>query len=276
MARRAQLFEGDLPAEERVFYYENETDDPIQTEGQEKGEERKLPEDYVFIRRNPFVKLYSAILYRGFKIFARYYAHSYLEMSVVGKEKFKKVKGGYVLYGNHTNSYHDAFSPALVANRRIYTIINPVALDIPGIGKHLPYIGAMPLGSSPATKKRFHAAVDERLRQGNCLVIYPEAHLWPYFTGVREFPAGDRSFTYPVRNNLPVFTMTTTYQKSRRKGRERPRITVYVDGPFYPDAKKTEEENRAELARKVFDSLEKNSKHSNYEYVKYIKKGKNK
>lgn len=272
MARRAQLYEPDLPKEERVFYYESETDDPIKTEGQERGEPRLLPEDYQYIPKNPLVKLYSALLYRGFKLFARHYANSYLELTIIGRDKFKKIKGGYVLYGNHTNSYHDAFSPALVANRRIFTIINPVALDIPGIGKHLPYIGAMPLGTSPSLKKRFHDSIDKRLRQGNCLVIYPEAHLWPYYTGIRDFPAGDRSFTYPVRNNLPVFTMTTTYQKSHRKGQVRPRLTVYIDGPFYPDPAKSEEKNRADLAKKVQNAMKSHRDKNTYEYIKYIKK----
>ena len=78
MARRAKHFEKDLPEEERVFYYESETDDPIQTKEQEKGEPVLLPEDYVFIHKNPFLKLYAAMLYGGFKIFARYYAKSYL------------------------------------------------------------------------------------------------------------------------------------------------------------------------------------------------------
>ncbi|MDO4526748.1 MAG: 1-acyl-sn-glycerol-3-phosphate acyltransferase [Candidatus Saccharibacteria bacterium] len=272
MAKRAQLYEDDLPPEERIFYYENETDDPIKTAGQEKGEERKLPENYQYIPSNPFVKLYSALLYRGFKLFARHYAKSYLELTIVGREKFKKVKGGYVIYGNHTNSYHDAFSPALIANRRIFTIINPVALDIPGVGKHLPYIGAMPLGTSPELKKSFHTAIDKRLAQGNCLVIYPEAHLWPYYTGIRKFPAGDRSFTYPVRNNLPIFIMTTTYQKSHRKNQVRPRLTVYVDGPFYPDPKKSETENRAHLAKLAYDTMKSHSSKNTYEYIKYIKK----
>lgn len=272
MARRAQLYEPDLPPEDRVFYYEDETDDPIKTEGQEKGEERKLPEDYQYIPKNPLVKLYSALLYRGFKLFARHYAKSYLELTIIGREKLRKVHGGCVIYGNHTNSYHDAFSPALITNRRIFTIINPVALDIPGIGKHLPYIGAMPLGSSPATKKRFHESIDYRLKQGNCLVIYPEAHLWPYYTGIRKFPAGDRSFTYPARNNLPIFTMTTTYQKSRHKGQVRPRLTVYIDGPFYPNPDKSEAENRAALSKLAYDSMKKHTKHNTYEYIKYIKK----
>ena len=56
----------------------------------------------------------------------------------------------------------------------------------------------------------FNEAVDKRLAQKNCLVIYPEAHVWPYYTGIRKFPAGDKSFKYAVRNKLPIFTMTTT------------------------------------------------------------------
>ena len=273
---KAELFQKDLPESERVFYYVSENDDPIKTEEQEKKIEVKLPEDYVFIPKNPLVKLYSAVLYRGFKVFAWWYAKYYLEMKVVGREKLKKAKGkGYVIYANHTNPFHDAFSPAIVADRRIFTIISPVNLLLPGIGKFLPYVGAMPLGSSEKKKQEMNAAVDKRLEQKNCLVIYPEAHVWPYYTGIRKFPAGDKSFKYPVRNNLPVFTMTTTYQKSRR-GHARPRITVYVDGPFYPDKNLSEEENRAKLAKQAYESMVKYSKKSSYEYFKYKKATKDK
>ncbi len=269
---QAELFQKDLPKSERVFYYKNEEDDPIKTKEQEKKEKVLLPEGYVFIPKNPLVKLYSALLYRGFRVFARFYARYYLEMEIVGREKLKKARGkGYVIYANHTNPFHDAFSPAVVADRRIFTIISPVNLKLPGIGKYLPYIGGIPLGSSPEQKKAMNDAVDRRLEQKNCLVIYPEAHVWPYYTKIRKFPAGDRSLKYPVRNNLPVFTMTTTYQKSR-KNHERPRMTVYVDGPFYPDAKLSEAENRAKLADEVYKSMVKYSKKSSYEYFQYRKK----
>ena len=235
---KAELFEKDLPKEKRVFYYNSEEDDPIKTEAQEKKEKVLLPEGYEFIPENPFVRLYAAILYRGFKVFARFYARFYLHMDIVGREKLKKVKGtGYVIYANHTNPFHDAFSPALVADRRIFTIISPVNLKLPGIGKFLPLIGGIPLGTNEKEKKAMNEAVDKRLAQKKCLVIYPEAHVWPYYTKIRKFPAGDRSFKYAVRNNLPVFTMTTTYHKSKVKGQERPDMTVYVDGPFYPDKK---------------------------------------
>lgn len=271
---KAVLFQGDIPESERVFYYESEKDDPIKTKEQEKSGRVELPEGYVYVRKNPFVRLYSAIIYRGFKLFARYYARFYLHMKVENRKILKKVKKtGYVIYANHTNPFHDAFSPAIIADRHIYTISIPANLFIPGVGKFLPYLGIMPLGSTPEQKEQFHAAIDYRIgKQKKCLVIYPEAHVWPYATKIRQFPQGDRSFIYPVRNNVPVFTMTTTYHKSKKKGQARPDMTVYLDGPFYPDPKLNDDENRAKLAKEAYDSMVKYSKKNSYEYFQYRKK----
>ena len=271
---KATLFQKDIPKEERVFYYTSEEDDPIKTSEQEKKVEVGLPEGYEFIFRNPFKRLWSAILFRGFKVFGQYYERGYWQTKFYGREKLKQARGkGYVIYANHTNPFHDVFGPALAADRRIFTIISPVNLKIPGIGKFLPYIGGLPLGKSAEEKKAFNEAVDQRLKQKKVLVVYPEAHVWPYATKVRKFPAGDRSFKYAVRNGLPIFTMTTTYhkRKDRKKG-DLPRMDVYVDGPFWPDEKKTEDENRAILAKEAYDSMVKYSKKNTYEYFKYIKK----
>lgn len=268
---KAELFQKDIPAEERVFYYASEEDDPIKTDEQEKKVEVGLPEGYEFIPKNPFVKLYSAMLFRIFKLFGQYYERGYWQAKFYGREKLKKARGkGYVIYANHTNPFHDVFGPALAADRRIFTIISPVNLKIPGIGKVLPYIGGLPLGKTKEEKQAFNDAVDERLKQKKVLVIYPEAHVWPYATKIRKFPAGDRSFKYAVRNNLPIFTMTTTYHKRKDKKRgDLPRMDVYVDGPFWPDAKLSEEENRAKLAKEAYDSMVKYSKKSSYEYFQY-------
>ena len=268
---KAELFQKDIPAEERVFYYASEEDDPIKTDEQEKKVEVGLPEGYEFIPKNPFVKLYSAVLFRIFKLFGQYYERGYWQAKFYGREKLKKARGkGYVIYANHTNPFHDVFGPALAADRRIFTIISPVNLKIPGIGKVLPYIGGLPLGKTKEEKQAFNDAVDERLKQKKVLVIYPEAHVWPYATKIRKFPAGDKSFKYAVRNNLPIFTMTTTYHKRKDKKRgDLPRMDVYVDGPFWPDAKLSEEENRAKLAKEAYDSMVKYSKKSSYEYFQY-------
>ena len=268
---KAELFQKDIPKEERIFYYTSEEDDPIKTDEQEKKVEVGLPEGYEFIPKNPFVKLYSAALFRIFKLFGQYYEKGYWQAKFYGREKLKKAKGkGYVIYANHTNPFHDVFGPAIAADRRIFTIISPVNLKIPGIGKVLPYIGGLPLGKTTEEKKAFNEAVDKRLKQKKVLVIYPEAHVWPYATKARKFPAGDRSFKYAVRNNLPIFTMTTTYHKRKDKKRgELPRMDVYIDGPFWPDANLSEDENRAKLAKEAYDSMVKYSKKNSYEYFQY-------
>ena len=268
---KAELFQKDIPPEERVFYYESEEDDPIKTDEQEAKVEVGLPEGYEFIPKNPFVKLYSAVLFRAFKLFGQYYERGYWQVKIHGREKLKKAKGkGYVMYANHTNPFHDVFGPAIAADRRIFTIISPVNLKIPGIGKTLPYIGGLPLGKTKEEKQAFNDAVDKRLAQKNCLVIYPEAHVWPYATKIRKFPAGDKSFKYAARNDLPIFTMTTTYHKRKDKKRgDLPRMDIYIDGPFWPDSAKSEDENRAELAKKAYDSMVKYSKKNSYEYFQY-------
>ncbi len=271
---KAELFQKDIPKEERVFYYESEEDDPIKTDEQAKEVEVGLPEGYEFIPKNPFKRVYSSILFRLFWIFGQWYEKCFWQAKIYGREKLKKAKGkGYVIYANHTNPFHDVFGPAIAADRRLFTIVSPVNLKVPGIGKYLPYIGALPLGKSKEEKKAFNEAVDKRLMQKKVLVVYPEAHVWPYATKVRKFPAGDKSFKYAARNNLPIFTMTTTYHKRKdRKHGDLPRMDVYLDGPFYPDEKASEDERRAELAQRAYDSMVKYSKKNSYEYFVYKKK----
>ena len=274
---KAELFQKEIPKSERVFYYESEEDDPIQTKEQEKKEKVGLPDGYEFIPKNIFVRMYSAGLFRIFWIFGQWYERRYWGVKVHGREKLKKLKGkGYVMYANHTNPFHDVFGPAIAADRRIVTILSPVNLKVPGIGKLLPYIGGLPLGSTREEKEAFNEAVDKRLAQKKCLVIYPEAHVWPYYTGIRKFPAGDKSFKYAARNDLPIMTMTTTYHKRKDfgKGRELPRMEIYLDGPFLADASLSEDEKRAFLAKKAEESMRKMAKHNTYEYFEYKKKGK--
>lgn len=269
---KAKLFQKDLPKSERVFYYESEESDPIQTKEQERREEVGLPANYKFIHKNPFYLFAAGALFRGFYLFGKFYEKHYLEATFVGLEKIKQAAGKKcIIYANHTNPYHDVFGPAMVARGRIRTVISPVNLKLPGIGWTLPAIGGLPLGKTKDEKKQFNDAVDYYIKKGQPLVIYPEAHVWPYYTGIRHFPAGDKSFKYAVRNNVPIFTMTTTYQKSH-KNHARPRMTIYIDGPFYPDKNKSDADNQKMLAKKAYDAMKKASSHSNYDYFQYIQK----
>ena len=117
--------------------------------------------------------------------------------------------------------------------------------------------------------KSFLSAVGKRASGKNCVVIYPEAHVWPYYTGIRPFE--DTSLRFPCELDKPAFAMTVTYQK-RRFG-SRPKATIYLDGPFYPDKSLSLKQRRAELCNQVRSAMEERSKLSTYEYIRYVKKG---
>jgi hypothetical protein len=42
------------------------------------------------------------------------------------------------------------------------------------------------------------------------IMIFPEAHIWPYSTHIRPF--GDESFVYPAELGAPVLAIATTYR----------------------------------------------------------------
>lgn len=248
---------------QKVFYYTEVTQDFMET----KKQNYVLPDDYDYMPKGVWFKIKSAVIYFVAKIFARLHAVFGLHLKIVNRKVVKNIeKTGYFIYGNHSNPLSDVFTPALVADRRIYTVCSPANFGIPIIGNILTEIGGIPLGKDEVQKKKFRKTIDTRIEEGKVVVIYPEAHLWPYYVDVRDFP--NKSFKYPAELDVPVIAMTTTYQK-RRFGKK-PRATVYVDGPFYPDPKLSDEENREKLKTEVYTAMKQRVKNTTYEYYKYV------
>ncbi len=144
--------------------------------------------------------------------------------------------------------------------------------------------------------KKFLEAIRTRIGEKSCVILYPEAHVWPWYTGIRPFP--DTSFRFPAEIPAPSFCMTTTYQRRKenpllrmihrlrrkeaakaegdrseadRERRVRPAITVYIDGPFYPEPGLHRKEQQKKLCEEIHACMERRSKNSTYEYVRYEK-----
>jgi hypothetical protein len=107
-----------------------------------------------------------------------------------------------------------------------------------------------------------------RISEGAAIVIYPEAHIWPYYTGIRPFP--DTSFAYPVKLGTPVFCFTNTYRKLRFS--KKPQIVTYVDGPFFPDLSMSARDARKKLRCEVYEKMRERSRLSDFKLIEYIKK----
>ncbi len=227
-----------------------------------------LPPDYPWLRTTRLDKLLSGLIYGAALAFASVYLPLGLHVHIKNRKVLKQAgKNGFFLYGNHTQPIGDVVLPAAATlPRRIYTVVSPANLSLPVLGKILPYLGALPLPSSLSGMKQLHEAMAHHLQDGHPIIIYPEAHVWPYYAGVRPYP--EAAFKYPVKFHAPVYCMTTTYQK-RRFGKK-PRLTLYLDGPFYPDSTRTSKAQSIALRDAVYDCMKRRCEaHNNVEYIVY-------
>ena len=110
------------------------------------------------------------------------------------------------------------------------------------------------------------------LHKRNNITIFPEAHIWPYFTGVRNFP--DTSFAYPAKAGCPVFAFFTAYTEPKGflSCFRRANMTVYVSDPIYAEEGLSEREARRDLRDKVYAFMKEASEKSTYAVKEYKRK----
>ena len=182
------------------------------------------------------------------------------------RETTKKPEKGesFFVYGNHTHFMADALIPTMVSlPHEAYVIVHPNNVSMPVLGKITPYLGALPLPDTAGAAKNFSKAIEKRVQEGNCVAIYPEAHIWPYYTDIRPFK--ELSFRYPVKAKCATYCFTNTYQK--RKLRKTPRIVTYVDGPFYP---KAGEDAKLSLRNQVYAKMKERAANNTVSMIEYI------
>lgn len=251
-----------------VIYYEDELNDEFSTA---VIEARRIDETYIYDRPGFIRKCTRFFWYRIiFTPIAFFYVKFCLHQRSVGKEKLKPFrKKGIYLYGNHTQDIGDPFTPNVFCfPKRESFIVHANNVSMPVLGRINPSLGAIPLPDTREAYRNFIDCVNGRIEKGHTVVIYPEAHIWPYYTKIRPFP--DASFGYPAKGGTPVFCFVNTYQK--RGNKKKPRMVTYIDGPFYPDMELNLKERRKKLRDEVYDTMCERAKNSNTEVIKYIKK----
>lgn len=251
---------------EKIIYYSDPLNDNFSPEGIEA---KVIDEHYVYLPKSRFKRFTHIFWYR---IVAKPIAWCFLKLKfrhkIIGAERLKAEQGGYFLYGNHTQTTADAFIPTMLTHPRdVYVIVHPDNVSIPILGHITPSLGAIPLPSNLGASLNFVTAVKTRLQQNCPICVYPEAHIWPYYTGIRPFL--DKGFSYPVKLGTPVYCFTNTYQKHGRGLR----IVSYIDGPFTADPALSAAQQRKSLRDQVYAAMVERAKNSNIEKIRYIYRG---
>lgn len=258
-----------MKRERPVIEYEDELNDEFSTA---VIIPRRIDEQYVYIPKNPLWDWCSVLIQNVLSMPLKYcYPKWKLHVRYEGKEKLKPFKKqGYFVYVNHTQEFADALIPSLPTYpKRNFFIVNPENVSMKGLQHLVPLLGALPVPCDRGGMKHFIEAVKRRYEQGNGIIIYPEAHIWPYYTKIRPFK--DVSFRYPAEYGAPVFCMTNTYQAYGRR-RDKVRIVTYIDGPFYPPEGLRLKGKQQNLREQVYNCMVQRSKNSNIEWILYRRK----
>ncbi len=256
-----------LNNDKKVIYYKDELNDEF---AGDSIKARPIDEAYWYGDSSLFFKVMRLFWYRifAFPLAVFYmkvkYHHKIVNRSLIYPYKNKSI----FVYANHTNNIADALIPSLVSfPHSTYVVVNANNVSMPLLGKITPYLGALPLPDNLAATKNFMNTIKLRVGQNSSIMIYPEAHIWPFYTKIRPFT--DLSFRYPIQHECPTFCFTNTYQK--RPFSKTPKIVTYIDGPFFPDENLGRKEKQADLRNKVYEKMTERSLNNNVELIKYIK-----
>lgn len=226
----------------------------------------RLPDDYDYDRDQPAQKALGSLIRFFLKGFGFAWCQGWLHVKVSNPELLDPYRDqGYFLYINHTQPVGDPFLPlCLVKGKPFSTICLPANLKVPFFGPLLPWAGALPLPESLSGMRTFRKQIEKRIKNRECVVIFPEARVWPYCTFLRPFP--DTSFQYSIDLNVPVFCGSVTYRPGRWK---KPVMEVHLDGPFYPDESLPRRKKRRDLKERTEEAMKSHFREDDAVYIEY-------
>ena len=258
--------------EKKTVYYQDEYNDDF---AGNNINTKTVKSDFKYVNNNWLFKVNSFLLKYLFAVPVLWLVNTIFFRPKIENKKVLKAlkKKGYYLYSNHVLPYDPVILP-IKAHARKNTIIiaGPDLFSINGlvnwIVKHL---GAIPIPNNvQEMNENFLNGLSWHINKGHRVLIYPEAHIWPYCTMIRHLRPG--AFRYPITDNAPVIVSTTTFKK--RKGNKKPKPIIYLDGPFYPDESLPYRDRVNDLTEKVYECMKyRASKKDNYSYIVYKKKG---
>ena len=200
-----------------------------------------------------------------------FYCYVICGFRVKNRKAIRKIrKTGFFLYANHSH-FTDAFLAPIVAYpKRAYVIVGPDTVSIKGLRNFVQMVGAIPIPDGLRGMPSFLNAIRLRTEENCCVSVFPEAHMWNYCTFLRPFKTG--SFRYPVHLGVPSVAVAVTYQQRKLPFLKKPRRTVFISDPFFPDESLSPKEAQHKLQNEVETFLkDKLETCSTYKYFDYRK-----
>ncbi len=176
-------------------------------------------------------------------------------------ENFQQLNTGAIITCNHFNAF-DSFAIQMVyeaakqPKRTFFRVIREGNYtNFPGFyGILMRNCNTFPLSSNPRTMQKFLKSMDQVLRAGHYVLVYPEQSMWWNYR--KPKPLKDGAFRFAVRSGVPVLPCFITMADSDILGADGfyvQEYTVHVGQPIYPDPQKSRAQNIREMRQNNYD-----------------------
>ena len=162
---------------------------------------------------------------------------------VEGEEHLTVLKNGAIITCNHFSAFDNYIVfhciRKYLPRKYLYKIIKESNYtSFPGLyGLLFRHCNTLPLSSNRRTMMNFMSAVNELLKRGETVLVYPEQEMWWNYRKPRPYKVGGFKIAY--RAGVPVLpTFITTQDDETRTdsdGYPVQRHTLHIMPPIYPD-----------------------------------------
>lgn len=255
----------------KILYYKDESKDDFQNTKTVLSV--NVDGNYNYLPKNVFFKIFSFWFYHLFAFPILFLLNRFFGLNVKGRRHLKAVrKQGFFIYANHT-SFRDSWLGAVSVApfKKVYIISNKDAIQIPVVNILTKAGGVLPVADTVSGLKNLNLAIDTLVKKKKVVTIFPEAHIWPYYTKLRPFPL--TSFRLSAMTNSPAVPVAVCYKKRKLFGdRRKPKMYIFIGKPIFPKPELSERENAVYLKEEVFYYIQQTlQKESTYEYIEYVK-----
>ena len=159
----------------------------------------------------------------------------------------------------------------MLFHRKGHIIANNDVYSLKGLRTIVNMLGTLPTPNTMVQSKHLYDAVKHNINKNHIVVIFPEAHVWPYYNDIRPFD--DTSFIFPVILNKPIVISTIIYRQRKFFKNAHPYITLHVSRPYFPQLGTPVKENQAYLRNIAYCVMKEDvRKAKSYEYIRYEQK----
>lgn len=196
----------------------------------------KINENYKYINNNLLFLFFSDLLY--IIAFPILWIINFMasNLKVYGRKNLRQINGGKITVSNHVHVMDCTMVGLANFPSKTYFLSLKSNFNIPVVNIIIRLLNAIPIPDDLENKKNFRDAINNLLKEGKILHIYPEASLWPYYKGLRNFKNG--AFRFAVENDVPIVPMVYKFREPTgffKYLKRKPSISLYILEPVYPD-----------------------------------------